>query len=145
MLSHHLQNALEDLRALIKITQTDIEDIKEAQHDPQFDRLSLKEEKLKSFETKKAMIDHEISSLMTSSPDVDLPDLLNAEQHQLLDDLKVELSNLRDVNKKYAKLVLIVSNLYNNFLERLVPTEMQGYNKVASKDSAIRETSSGFI
>jgi hypothetical protein len=139
MLSHHLQNALEDLRALIKITQTDIEDIKEAQHDPQFDRLSLKEEKLKSFETKKAMIDHEISSLMTSSPDVDLPDLLNAEQHQLLDDLKVELSNLRDVNKKYAKLVLIVSNLYNNFLERLVPTEMQGYNKVASKDSAIIE------
>jgi len=139
MLSHHLQNALEDLRALIKITQTDIEDIKEAQHDPQFDRLSLKEEKLKSFETKKAMIDHEISSLMTSSPDVDLPDLLNAEQHQLLDDLKVELSNLRDVNKKYAKLVLVVSNLYNNFLERLVPTEMQGYNKVASKDSAIIE------
>ena len=139
MLSHHLQNALEDLRDLIKITQTDIEDIKKAQHDPQFDRLSLKEEKLKSFETKKAMIDHEISSLMTSSPDVDLPDLLNAEQHQLLDDLKVELSNLRDVNKKYAKLVLVVSNLYNNFLERLVPTEMQGYNKVASKDSAIIE------
>jgi len=139
MLSHHLQNALEDLRALIKITQTDIEDIKEAQHDPQFERLSLKEEKLKSFETKKAMIDHEISSLMTSSPDVALPDLLNAEQHQLLDDLKVELSNLRDVNKKYAKLVLVVSNLYNNFLERLVPTEMQGYKKVASKDSAIIE------
>jgi len=139
MLSHHLQNALEDLRALIKITQTDIEDIKEAQHDPQFERLSLKEEKLKSFETKKVMIDHEISSLMASNPDVDLPDLLNAEQHQLLDDLKVELSNLRDVNKKYAKLVLVVSNLYNNFLERLVPTEMQGYNKVASKDSAIIE------
>ena len=137
MLSHHLQNALEDLRDLIKITQTDIEDIKKAQHDPQFDRLSLKEEKLKSFETKKAMIDHEISSLMTSSPDVDLPDLLNAEQHQLLDDLKAELSNLRDVNNKYAKFVLVVSNLYNNFLERLVPTEMQGYNKVASKDSAI--------
>lgn len=139
MLSHHLQNALEDLRALIKITQTDIEDIKAAQHDPQFDRLSLKEEKLKSFETKKAMIDHEISSLMTSKPDVDLPHLLNAEQHQLLDDLKVELSNLREVNKKYAKLVLVVSNLYNNFLERLVPTEMQGYHKVASKDSAIIE------
>jgi len=139
MLSHHLQNALEDLRDLIKITQTDIEDIKKAQHDPQFDRLSLKEEKLKSFETKKAMIDHEISSLMTSSPDVDLPDLLNAEQHQLLDDLKAELSNLRDVNNKYAKFVLVVSNLYNNFLEKLVPTEMQGYNKVASKDSAIIE------
>lgn len=139
MLSHHLRNALEDLRDLIKITQTDIEDIKKAQHDSQFDRLSLKEEKLKSFEMKKAMIDHEISSLMRSNPDVGLSDLLNAEQHQLLEDLKTELSNLREVNKKYAKFVLVVSNLYNNFLERLVPTEMQGYNKVASKDSAIME------
>ena len=139
MLTHHLQNALEDLRDLIKITESDIEDIKKAQHDPQFDRLSLKEEKLKAFETKKAMIDHEISSLMTSHPDVALPDLLNEQQHQQLEELKVELSNLHEINKKYAKLVLTVSNLYNSFLERLVPTEMQGYQKVASKDSAIME------
>ena len=139
MLSHHLQNALEDLRALIQITQSDIEDIKKAEHNPQFERLSLKEERLKAFETKKAMIDHEISNLMTSNPDVALPDLLTQEQHQLLDELKIELSKLHEVNKKYAKLVLVVSNLYNSFLERLVPTEMQGYQKVASKDSAIME------
>jgi len=139
MLTHHLQNALEDLRDLIKITESDIEDIKKAQHDPQFDRLSLKEEKLKAFETKKAMIDYEISSLMTANPNISLPDLLNDEQHQQLEDLKVELSKLHEVNKKYAKLVLTVSNLYNSFLERLVPTEMQGYKKVASKDAAIME------
>ncbi|QOP46146.1 hypothetical protein [Sulfurimonas paralvinellae] len=139
MLSHYLQNTLEDLRDLIKITQSDIEDIKKAEHDPQFDRLSLKEEKLKAFETKKAMIDHEISSLMTSNPDIELPNLLNEEQHKQLEDLKTELSNLHKVNKEYAKLVLTVSNLYNSFLERLVPTEMQGYQKVASKDSTIME------
>jgi len=139
MLSLHLQNALTDLRDLIEITKSDIEDIKTAQHNPQFERLSLKDEKLKSFESKKAMIDHEISSLMTSNPDIELPNLLNAEQHKLLDELKIELNNLREVNKHYAKLVLVVSNLYNNFLERLVPTEMQGYNKVASKDPSILE------
>ena len=139
MLTHHLQNALEDLRDLIKITQSDIEDIKKAEHDPQFDRLGLKEEKLKAFETKKAMIDHEISSLMTSNPDVELPNLLSDEQHKQLEELKVELSALHEVNKEYAKLVLLVSNLYNTFLERLVPTEMQGYHKVASKNSAIME------
>jgi hypothetical protein len=137
MLSHHLQSALEDLRDLIKITESDIADIKLAQNDPQFERLSLKEEKLKSFETKKAMIDHEISTLMTTYPDKKLPELLNKEQHALLDELKVQLNNLRDVNKKYAKLVVIVSNVYNSFLERLVPTEMQGYEKVASKDAAL--------
>ncbi|QSZ42390.1 hypothetical protein GJV85_09820 [Sulfurimonas aquatica] len=139
MLSHHLQNALKDLRDIIKITESDIEDIKKASHDTQFDRLSLKEEKLKSFEAKKAIIDYEISNLMTSNPDTQLPNLLNPEQHKLLDELKVELSKLREVNKHYAKLVLVVSNLYNTFLERLVPTEMQGYNKVASKDSSILE------
>ncbi|MDF1874311.1 hypothetical protein JHD48_01030 [Sulfurimonas sp. SAG-AH-194-I05] len=139
MLSHHLQGALGDLRDLINITESDIADIKEAKNEQQFERLSLKEEKLKSFETKKAMIDHEISTLMTTHPDTDLPELLNAEQHSALDALKQELSNLRDVNKKYAKFVLSVSHLYNTFLERLVPTEMQGYNKVASKSASILE------
>ena len=139
MLSHHLQSALSDLRDLIKVTEADIEDIKVANNDPQFQRLSLKEDKLKSFEQKKAMIDYEISTLMTSSPDKTLPELLNEEQHSLLDELKIELNNLREVNKHYARLVLTVSNLYNNFLERLVPTEMQGYNRVASKDSSILE------
>lgn len=139
MLSQHLQNALNDLRDIINITKSDIEDIKKAEHDTQFDRLSLKEEKLKSFEAKKAVIDHEISSLMTTNPNVELPNLLNAEQHKLLDEMKTELNNLREVNKHYAKLVLVVSNLYNNFLERLVPTEMQGYEKKASKNPSILE------
>ncbi len=139
MLSHHLQSALSDLKDLIKITESDIADIKEAKNDPQFERLSLKEDKLKSFEQKKAMIDHEISTLMTTNPDKELPNLINEEQHTLLDELKVELSKLREVNKHYAKLVLTVSNLYNTFLERLVPTEMQGYNKVASKNPSVLE------
>ncbi|ABB43844.1 conserved hypothetical protein [Sulfurimonas denitrificans DSM 1251] len=137
MLSYHLQSALSDLRDLIKITESDVEDIKIANHNPQFDRLKLKEEKLKSFESKKAMIDHEIASLISINPSTELTQLLNEEQHEYLAELKVELQNLRDANKRYAKLVLAVSNLYNTFLERLVPTEMQGYNRVASKDSTI--------
>ncbi|MCX6077890.1 MAG: hypothetical protein NTW78_13530 [Campylobacterales bacterium] len=139
MLSHHLNGALKDLRDLIEITELDIADIREAKNDPQFERLSLKDEKLKSFESKKAMIDYEISALMSTHPEKDLPQLLNEEQHQSLSELKVELSNLRTVNKKYAKFVLAVSSLYNSFLERLVPTEMNGYQRVASRDSSILE------
>ena len=56
MLSHHLQKALSDLRDIIKITESDIKNIKQAEHDTQFDRLSLKEEKLKSFEAKKTEV-----------------------------------------------------------------------------------------
>ncbi len=139
MLSHHLEGALSDLRDLIKITEADITDIKEANNDPQFDRLSIKDEKLRSFEQKKAMIDHEISSLMTSNPDSDLSELLDEQQHKYLDELKIELHNLKEVNKRYARLVLAVSNLYNTFLEKLVPTEMDGYEKKATKGSCVLE------
>ena len=139
MLSHHLECALSDLRDLIEITESDIIDIKKAKNNPQFDRLPLKEKKLKSFESKKAMIDKSISILMSSNPDTDLPNLLNEDQHNALDKLKKELSNLREVNKRYAKLVLTVSHLYNTFLERLVPTEMHGYQKVASRNSTVLE------
>jgi hypothetical protein len=139
MLSHHLEGALLDLKDLIQITQADIIDIREANNNPQFDRLSIKEDKIKSFEQKKAMIDHEISSLMTANPDAELSQLLDVRQHQALEELKVELNNLREINKKYAKLVLAVSNLYNTFLERLVPTEMVGYEKKASKNPSVLE------
>jgi len=139
MLSRYLQNALGDLRDLIAFSEKDIEDIIEAKHDSQFERRALKDEKLKSFEQKKAMIDHEISKLMTANPNVALPELLNDEQHTLLDELKTELGRLRTVNQRYAKLVVGVSAFYNSLLERVVPTEMQGYNKVASKEASFLE------
>ncbi len=137
MLSHHLQGALSDLRDIIEITNSDINDIKEAHHDAQFARLPLKEEKIKSFESKKAMIDYEISSLMTENAGIELPELLDEQQHDSLAQLRVELSNLRKINKKYAKFVLSVSNLYNSFLERLVPTEMNGYEKRATSKATL--------
>lgn len=139
MLSHHLKSALNDLRDLIDLTITDIEDIKQAQHEPQFGRLAIKEEKIKSFESKKAMIDHEISKLMSENPQKELPELLSASEHEDLSTLKHELSRLREVNKRYARLVLSVSNLFNSFLERLVPTEMHGYEKRASKNPSMLE------
>jgi len=139
LLAYHLESALKDLRDIITMTQNDIDDIKKADADAQFDRLSLKEEMIEAFEAKKALIDHEISKLMTSNPNKDLPELLNQEEHAKLDELKTELANLKEINQKYARMVLAVSSLYNDFLERLVPTEMEGYNKVASKNPSLLE------
>ena len=53
MLSYQLQSAIKDLETLIALSLEDIDDIKEAKHNPQFDRLAIKEEKIKSFEQKK--------------------------------------------------------------------------------------------
>lgn len=139
MLYHHLKSAIRDLKDLISITQTDIEDIKKAKQTPQFDRLGLKDEKIKSFESKKAMIDHEISKLMSKNPQSDLTTLLDDEQHAALDQMREELSNLRKINQQYAKMVLAVSSFYNSLLERIVPTEMNGYQRVASKNPSFLE------
>ena len=139
MLSYQLQSAIKDLETLISLSQEDIADIKEVKHDPQFDRLALKEEKIKSFEQKKAMIDREISKLMTQNPSHALSELLDNEQHQQLDSLKEHLSTLREVNQQYAKMVLSVGSFYNALLERLVPTQMQGYQKVARPEASFLE------
>lgn len=136
MLSYQLENAVKDLDKLISLSLEDIEDIKEARHNPQIDRLALKEEKIKGFEQKKAMIDYEISKLMTSQPDKDLSDLLDSNEHQQLENLKKHLSKLREVNQQYAKMVLSVGAFYNALLEKIVPTQMQGYTSVASKEAS---------
>lgn len=139
MLSYQLQSAIKDLEILISLSREDILDIKEAKHETQFERLAIKEEKIKSFEHKKAMIDREISKLMTSHPSKPLSDLLDNEQHQQLDSLKEHLSALREVNQHYAKMVLSVGAFYNTLLERVVPTQMQGYQKVASSEASFLE------
>jgi len=139
MLSYQLQSAIKDLESLISLSREDIADIKEANHNPQFDRLSIKEEKIKNFEHKKAMIDREISKLMTQNPARPLSELLDNEQHQQLDSLKEHLSALREVNQQYAKMVLSVGSFYNTLLERVVPTQMEGYQKIASSESSFLE------
>lgn len=139
MLSHHLKSAVSDLEQLVKISEQDIEDIKLANHTNQFERRKIKEDMINSFENKKAMIDHEISKLMTKSPNASLDELLNDSENEYLKQLKLSLSSLRDINKKYAKMVLSVSSFYNTLLERLVPTEMNGYVKSTSKDASFLE------
>ena len=139
MLSYQLQSAIKDLESLIALSEEDISDIKQAKHNSQFERLSIKEEKIKSFEHKKAMIDREISKLMTSHPEKALSELLDNEQHQQLDLLKQNLGRLRDVNQQYAKMVLSVGAFYNTLLEKVVPTQMEGYQKIASTEASFLE------
>jgi len=139
MLSYHLESAVNDLEQLVKMSEQDIEDIKLANHENQFERRKIKEDMINSFENKKAMIDHEISKLMTQNPNTSLDQLLDEQENSYLEKLKLSLNSLRDVNKKYAKMVLSVSSFYNTLLERLVPTEMQGYQKTTSKSASFLE------
>jgi len=139
MLSHHLKGAVSALNELVKMSEQDILDIKDANHKPQFQRRKIKEDMISSFETKKSMIDHEISKLMSKSPNTSLDKLLNENENSYLQNLKTSLAALRDVNKRYARMVLSVSSFYNTLLERLIPTEMHGYQKTTSQSASFLE------
>lgn len=139
MLSHYLFKALDDLNTLITLTQDDIADIKLAKHEAIFARTQIKDELITSFQNKKALIDNEIGKQMRAYPDVELEHLLSSEEQEALSQLKIKLLELKSQNKHYAKLVLTVSEFYNTLLERMVPVEMHGYEKVTPKHRAILE------
>ncbi len=139
MLSHYLTKALEDLDQLISLTLEDIEDIKLAKHETIFNRSKIKAELITTFENKKLLIDNEISNQMKAHPDLGLENLLSEENQTNLKNLKEKLLELKEHNKRYAKLVLSVSEFFNALLEQMVPVEMHGYEKVAPKHRSILE------
>jgi len=133
MITHYLQKANETLNDLIATTSKDIEDIREARHEPIFERSKIKEQLVKSFEGTKSVIDNEIGRLAKRHPGKDLGDLLDKEQQALLGEMRSKLEQLRSENKRFATLVISVSEFYNTLLSRLVPTakEPTGYGSVA--------------
>lgn len=142
MLVHYLNLAIETLQSLIDITKTDIEDIKQAHHEILFNRVKGKDELVSVFEKYKCMIDNELLSLSQKNIGVELKDLLNAEQKELLQDMKVQLEQLKNLNRRYAKIVLTVSSFYNSLMERMLPADDNkiGYDGLPQRRSSLFET-----
>jgi len=137
MLHYYLESAISDLRSLLEVTNQDIADIKEASHEKVFSRAKIKEELISSFENKKAIIDNEISKLIDKNQNRSLEELLGDKEQLLLEDLKGLLSELKERNKHFARLVLAVSEFYNSLLERIVPTDQHlGYDKQKRRSSS---------
>ncbi|KIM10958.1 MAG: hypothetical protein KU37_07535 [Sulfuricurvum sp. PC08-66] len=139
MLGNYLTKALEDLNSLINFTYQDIEDIKIANHEAIFSRASLKEELITSFQNKKTLLDNEIAKLMAAYPNESLEHLVEPDQMALLKQLKEHLETLKVQNKRYARLVLSVTEFFNSLLERMVPVEMHGYRKITPKHRSLLE------
>lgn len=139
MLGHYLTKALEDLEQLITMTHDDIDDIKVANHESIFERAKLKEELITSFQNKKSLIDNEIAKQMQAYPNEELEHLLEKEQLSQLSSLKDRLQHLKEQNRRYARLVHSVSEFFNSLLEKMVPGEMHGYQKVTPKHRSILE------
>jgi hypothetical protein len=138
MIEEHLDLSIRDLTSLIDITQKDIKNIKEANHEEIFASIKVKEDLIISFEQKKKLLDNELSKLVKSNPNKELGELLNQNVSDKLDDFRAKLKDLKGLNKRYAKFVLTISEFYNSLLDQIVPKEIDGYDKKVANSSMLK-------
>jgi predicted DNA-binding protein YlxM (UPF0122 family) len=139
MLKKYLQNALDDLHQLISITEQDIADISEANHIPIFERVEQKERLVQTFETKKKLIDQQINRSVQSNPSKQMEQILDDIERAYLTQLRESLLQLKEVNRRYARLVVSVGTFYSSLLEKIIPTEMDGYETVVKQSASFLE------
>ena len=144
-----LKDALEDIKALIAITEQDISDIKEAKHEPIFARIAPKEELTSSFIRKKEAYAKSIEpKLKKDYPNATLADLSYEEKQKLLGEgaseftaqLHDKLEELKKLNYRFGKMSLAVSEFYTSLLRNIVPVEQQGYSKSTLSNSSFLKT-----
>ncbi|CAM2814238.1 hypothetical protein [Helicobacter burdigaliensis] len=133
-----LKDALEDIDALIAITEQDIADIKEAKNEEIFARISQKEELTTSFIHKKEAYAKSIEEkLRKDYPNATITDLSYEDKKKLLGEgaseftakLHDRLEILKQLNYRFGRMSLAVSELYNSLLKKMVPLEERGYQK----------------
>ncbi len=144
-----LKDALEDIKALIAITEQDISDIKEAKNESIFARIPQKEELTKSFIHKKESYAKSIEAkLQKEYPNATLADLTYEDKEKLLGEgaseftaqLHDKLEELKKLNYRFGKMSLAVSEFYTSLLRTLIPTEQQGYHKSTLGNSSFLKT-----
>ena len=144
-----LKDALEDIKALIAITEQDISDIKVANNESIFARIPQKEELTSSFIRKKEAYAKSIEDrLRKEYPNATLADLTYEDKQKLLGEgaseftaqLHDKLEELKKLNYRFGKISLAVSEFYNSILRNIIPIEQQGYKKSSLSNSSFLKT-----
>lgn len=134
MLIKFLSDAISNLEELIRISNLDLQDIKEANHDAIFQRLESKNNAIAMFDYNKDLARDAMLKLSKENPNKSIEDLLDSDTLALIYKMRQDLKALRHVNKNYAKSVLAVYEFYNSLLESIIPSQRDGYsNKSYSK------------
>ncbi len=53
--------------------------------------------------------------------------------------MKKTLLELKEINRRYARLVVSLGTFYSSLLEKIVPTEMDGYETVIQQSASFLE------
>ena len=139
MLIKFLSDAISNLEELIKISNLDMQDIKEANHDAIFQRLESKNNAILMFDRNKDLARDAMLKLSKENPNKSIEEILNPEALMLIDKMRDGLKTLREINKNYAKSVVAIYEFYNSLLENIIPSQRDGYsNKLYSKVDLLR-------
>lgn len=128
MLHTFLNNATQDLKSLIDISNLDLADIKEAKHEAIFARLESKNALIDSFKANKNSADSEMQKLIKAYPNKKIEDLLDAKAMAIIDEMRLNLTTLRALNKHYARSVIAVREFYNGLINAMIPSQNVGYS-----------------
>lgn len=128
MLHTFLKNTNNDLISLIEINLLDIADIKVANHEAIFSRLETKNNLIESFKANKSNADAEMRKLLEAHPNKKVEELLDTEAKEIVYKMQSNLMRLRDLNKRYAKSVIAVSEFYNSLINTMIPSQKVGYS-----------------
>ncbi len=129
MIIQKLQDAIADIDALVLLTSSDIEDIKLANHQKLGDRLVQKEALISSFERKKALLNTELIKLTLSNDGKSIEEILSGDEADVLTLFKEKLTNLKSINRDYAKFVVTISEFYNSLIDKMFTLDGNGYEK----------------
>ena len=133
MLKQTLISINKVLDNLITITKQDIEDIKLAVHTPLFERNREKDKLVAQFSTLKSQIDSIL--VERNKQGIELDDMLNSEESELLDIFREKLKEFYTIHKKFAKMALVVTNFYNNLVNKINGNEVDIGYKVTKRNN----------
>ena len=140
MIKIYVQNAINDIKKLINLTSLDIEDIKQAHHDKIGERVDEKNHLIVSFETNKSLLNDELVKL-TKDTDASLEDIMSDDATNLLNDLKENLTILKEKNKIYAKFVVKINEFYTSLFDEMFKLDRNGYEVSTPKPASILRVS----
>ncbi|MGB2553085.1 flagellar biosynthesis protein FlgN [Campylobacter sp. MOP51] len=117
MLKTYLNDAIGVLDELIKTTNSDIENIKEAKHSAVEESVKLKNDLIKKFENTKSLLDKELLRISKEQNSSDLASILDDEVKANLVNMRSKLEELHLKNKEYARYVVTVKEFFDSLVK----------------------------
>ena len=142
MIKKYLNDSIESLAKIIALTKEDIENIKQAKHDEVGPHSELKTKLLTAFETNKKALDAELVKLASKHAEKNIAELLDDEIKDKLSELRTVLLELKDINREYAKSVVVVKEFFDSLVGVMLgkPTQNSYTDKAlgSSKDEIFK-------